>query len=270
MPEWIKIVLLGIVEGITEFLPVSSTGHLIVAAALLDFGNSSDNTFVIFIQFGAVLAVILYYRDDLVTQLRHVHTDVTIQRLWLSILIALVPAVIVGLLFQDWIKQFLFSPFVVAISLIVGGLLFLLAERTAAVKGLPPPREIETITLKQAFIVGIAQMLAIAPGMSRSGTSIVGGMMAGLNRSAATRFSFYLAIPTLGGATLFELAANLHRIQANDLSSLLLGAAISCIVAWASIGWLLRYVSRNSFVWFGYYRIIAGAVILLLLALGWL
>lgn len=262
MIEWIKVVILGIVEGLTEFLPVSSTGHLIVAAALLDFQGSLNGTFEIFIQLGAVVAVIAYYRADLWQQARSIPHDRSTQYFWLAILIAAVPAAGIGFLFQDLIRS-LFRPEIVAVSLIVGGIVFLLVEWR--LRHQPPAESDAPITLRQAAIIGLAQLAALVPGVSRSGASIIGGMLAGLNRPAATRFSFYLAIPVLGGATLYELVSNLDHLNGGDLISLLVGAVVSGVVAWVSISWLLRYVSRNTFQLFGYYRIIVGIIILLLI-----
>lgn len=265
MPDWLKVIILGVVEGITEFLPISSTGHLIVAAALLDFGSALGGTFEIFIQFGAVVAVVLFYRAELWQQARSVTTDAGVRRLWLAIAIAFVPAAAVGLVFGDEIKRALFNPTVVAVALIVGGVIFLLVERSG-IASRARTQEITAITPARALLIGVAQVTALIPGVSRAGASIIGGMLIGLDRSAATRFSFFLAIPTLGVATLYDLIANLDNVQGDDLFNLLLGALVSGIVAWLAIGWLLRFVSRNSFVSFGYYRILAGIVILLLVA----
>lgn len=266
MSDLFKVFILGIVEGITEFLPISSTGHLIVAAALLDFRGATGGTFEIFIQLGAVLAVIWYYRSDLLRQIVTVHRDAGVQRLWLAILIAFIPAAVLGILFKDWIKAALFNPSVVALSLIVGGIIFLVIERRPAAPS--TTQTLNTINWRQAVGIGIAQTTALIPGVSRSGASIIGGMLFGLNRQTATQFSFYLAIPTLGGATLFELVTSLDKLQSDDMVALLIGAAVSGVVAWLSISWLLRYISRNNFVAFGYYRIAAGMIILLLIISG--
>ena len=268
MAEVVKVVILGIIEGVTEFLPVSSTGHLLVVASLLDFHTRLQSTFEIFIQFGAVLAVIFYYRSDLLSQVRQVRTDASIRRLWLNIIVAFIPAGVVGFLFKDWVKTNLVdtssNALIIAIALIIGGVIFLLVERR-------PDQSVRTdtlnkITLKQATLLGIAQVTALIPGVSRSGASIIGGMVGGLSRETATRFSFYLAIPTLGIATLYDLLTNLDQMSSTDVAYLLLGTVVSAIVAWISIGWLLRFVARSSFVPFGYYRIAAGFVIVLLIA----
>ncbi len=266
MIDLLKVVVLGIIEGITEFLPISSTGHLIVAVAILqpNFSEALEGTFEIFIQLGAVIAVIAFYRADLWTQARTITRDRGVQRFWLAIALACVPAALLGFTLRDFIKDVLFSPVVVGISLIIGGVLFILLERRFAQATTPPPTQtLEAITLRQALIIGVAQTLALIPGVSRAAASIFGGMLTGLDRAVATRFSFYLAIPTLGGATVIDLLLSLDEISGDDLLYLAVGAIVSGIVAWIAIGWLLRYISRNTFVSFGYYRIIAGVIILI-------
>lgn len=266
MDEWVKTVVLGLVEGLTEFLPISSTGHLLVTADLLRFSGSAGGTFEIFIQLGAVLAVLGYYARDLYTQARSLPSDPATRRFWLGIAIAFVPAAAIGVAFHDWIKHVLFaSPTVIAWSLIVGGLVFLVVERL-------PQRPVTTdhetkMSLRQALGIGLAQICALVPGVSRSGATIVGGMMAGLDRPTATRFSFYLALPTLGAATLFDLSGSLNQLAPDDVGRLVVGTIVSLIVAWVSIGWLLRYVARHTFVAFGVYRIAAGLAILMLVYL---
>ncbi len=265
MPDWLKVILLGIVEGVTEFLPISSTGHLIVAAAMLDFGGAVEGTFEIFIQIGAVVAVMFYYRAQLLEQVIRFPSDAAIRRFWLCVAIAFVPSGLIGFLFLKQIEAVLFNPTTVALALIVGGIIFLIMERPGV---MPPPRTREAlaITPAQALFIGLAQITALVPGVSRSGSSIIGGMLAGLDRAAATQFSFFLAIPTLGIATVYKLLTSLDQIQPSDLFNLILGAVVAGMVAWASIAWLLRYVARNNFVMFGYYRILAGVIILLLVA----
>lgn len=264
--DWLKILVLGIVEGVTEFLPISSTGHLIVARTLLNYEFGRDGTFEIFIQLGAVIAVLLYYRADLWSQVQRFPSDPGVRRLWGNIVIASVPAGVLALALHDWITDTLFHPLTVALALIVGGVVFLLVERQHTEPEVPVA--LEAITSRQALLIGLAQMTALIPGVSRSGASIIGGMLTGINRETATRFSFYLAIPLLGAATLIELALSLDEIAPNALAQLLFGALVSGIVAWVSIGWLMRYVGSHSFAAFGWYRILAGGLILVLLALG--
>lgn len=263
--DLLKVVVLGIIEGITEFLPISSTGHLIVATAILqpNFSPALTNTFEIFIQLGAVIAVVLYYWRDLWSWLMRARTEPDARRFWIGLMIAVIPAGIVGFLLRDFIKTVLFTPVVVAVALIVGGVILILIERRL---GRQPTsdEEFSALTYRQAALIGAAQVVALIPGVSRSAASIIGGMLVGLQRKDATRFSFYLAIPTLGGATIIDLLLSLDEIQPNDLLYLAVGTITAGIVAWFAIGWLLRYVSRSTFTAFGYYRIVAGLVILAL------
>ena len=264
MLELLKAAILGIVEGLTEFLPISSTGHLIVAADLLNFEGDAAATFEIFIQLGAVLAVLWYYRRDLRAQLRALPTDRATQRFWLNVFIAFLPAAAVGFLLHDWIKSVLFDPAVVAVSLIVGGIVFLLIERKPPVSTV---HDLQGVTARQAAAIGVAQIVSLIPGVSRSGATIVGGFLAGLDRTTAVAFSFYLALPTLGLATLFDLATNLDQLTRDDLILMAVGLVFAFVTALLVIGWLLRYVAGHTFRIFGYYRIIAGALVLLWLAL---
>jgi len=275
LPDWLIAVIAGVVEGVTEFLPISSTGHLIITSDLLQF-DSIEGTFEIFIQIGAVIAVLLFYRAELLLQAQSVlnrnpeknEDKIRTQnsrQLWLGIIIAFIPAAVIGLLLGDWIDELLFNPTTVAIALIVGGVMFIVVE--SFIKGKETEQQsIEDVPLTyvQALLVGFWQVLALIPGMSRSGMSIIGGMLSGLDRQRATQFSFYLAMPTLGAATLYTLIKDLDSISGNDLFLLILGAIVSGIVAWFSIGWLLRYVASNSFIPFGYYRIVVGILILAL------
>ncbi len=267
MPEILKVIILGIIEGLTEFLPISSTGHLIVATALLHFSGTLGGTFEIFIQLGAVVAVMVYFFGEFVQQLRSIRRDPQVRRLWTALVIAFLPAGVIGVLFGETIKAALFNPVVVAITLILGGIVFIVEERAHIAERASTHREGD-ITPKQALVVGLAQTIALIPGISRSGASIVGGMFVGLDRTLATKFSFFLAVLTLGPATLYDLLKNLDHIQSNDMLNLGVGALVSGIVAWFSIRWLLRYVATNSFTAFGYYRIIAGLLILVLAAAG--
>ena len=259
LAELWRVIVLGIVEGITEFLPISSTGHLIVFADFLKFEGSVGGTFEIFIQLGAVLAVVWYYRRDLWRQARAVPSDRTVRRFWLNILIAFLPAAVVGLVLHDWIKAHLFQSTVVALAMIVGGVILLLVDRRE--------HSVSTVSLydvspKQALGVGLAQILALIPGASRSASSIIGGLLSGLDRPTATAFSFYLAIPTLGLATLFELIKSLDQITAGDVLNLALGTAVSFVVSLVVIGWLLRYIAHHNFKPFAVYRIVAGLLVL--------
>jgi undecaprenyl-diphosphatase len=283
----IKSIVLGILEGITEFLPISSTGHLIIGTKLLDFRPELQGTFEIFIQLGAIVAVLIYYSRELYQQARTINYDGQVQRWWLAVIVAAIPFLILGFLLSDTIETFL-RPSVVGVSMIVGGVIIFVSEMyqvrrepdpvplTAAaprpvtlteLESLPSPEE---VTVLQAVVIGFFQLLALIPGMSRSAMTIIGGMFAGLPRPVATRFSFYLAIPVLGTATVYSLIKEIGSINSDDLVLLLIGAVVSGIVAWGVIAWLLRYVARHNFLPFAAYRVIVGIIILLLVAAGML
>ena len=274
-----QIVVLALVQGITEFLPISSTGHLLIASRALRFEGSIGGTFEIFIQLGAVLAVVAYYFRDLWAQTRAVLGSPGEQsglepargrRFWLHVLLAFLPAAVVGLALHHWIKSALFAPGVIAATLVAGGVIFIVLERGRLGRRPPTTDDVLHVSWRQAVAIGGAQLLALVPGVSRSGASIVGGLLAGLDRRTATAFSFYLAIPTLGGATVVDLLQSLSLLGPGDLQRLALGTVVSLVVAWLSIGWLLRYVSRGSFVPFGVYRIVAGAAVAAAVMLRWL
>jgi undecaprenyl-diphosphatase len=259
--------ILGVVEGLTEFLPISSTGHLLIASAVLNFPPAEPAglraTFDIFIQIGAVLAVLIFYWRSLLQQARQIPSDRQTQRFWLNIFIAFLPAAILGLLFLDKIESVLLKPIPVGVALILGGIVFLVVERKPQ-QG--QTHSLEQVTWPQAAAIGVAQVFSLAPGVSRSGASIVGGLLAGLDRVTATTFSFYLFIPTLGMATLYRLfkAVVSHEITLTYLPSLAAATVAAFLVSYLTIRWLLRYVATHSFRAFGVYRIAAGVVIILL------
>ena len=265
MSDALAAILLGILEGLSEFLPISSTGHLIVGVSLLDLPAGLRGSFEIAIQSGAVLALLLHYGRHLWSELWAMRSEARARRFWWGVLIACLPAALIGLLLRDWIKATLFTPSVVALALIAGGIVMLLTERRAqpASAGEEVP-----ISLRQALLIGCIQTLALIPGVSRSAATIIGGMQVGLDRSSATRYSFWLAIPLLGGATLLELVEVADRITTADLGILLTGCVVSAVVAWLAIAWLLRFVSRHSLAPFGWYRILAGLLLLLALQTG--
>lgn len=254
-----QAVLLGIVEGLTEFLPISSTGHLIVFSDLLKFEGSLGGTFEIFIQLGAVLAVVFYYRNDLWQQVRTVPHNRTVQHFWLNLLIAFLPAALVGVLLHDWIKEVLFTPGVVAAALMLGGVIILLVERHDHSVG---TSSVYSVSPRQALGVGVAQIVALIPGAPRAASTIIGGLLSGLDRPTATSFSFYLAIPTLGAATVFDLVTSLDQVSGADVVNLLVGTVVSFLVSLLVIRWLLRYISNHDFKIFGYYRIVVGLVVI--------
>lgn len=250
--------MLGLLEGLTEFLPVSSTGHLIIAADLLDFNGESAQVFEIVIQLGAILGVAWDYRARLaraVTQFR----APTEQRFVLNLFLAFLPAAILGLLFHEQIKTHLFNSFTVAIALIVGGIVILIIERLPLK---PRVSEVDAMRPADAFKIGLAQTLSLFPGVSRAGATIMGGLLAGLTRTAATEFSFFLALPVMLAATIFELSGNFDKMNDHDLVALAIGFVLSFITAMIVVRLFLRYVSNHNFTVFAWYRIVFGLIVL--------
>ncbi len=256
----VKAAIMGIVEGLTEFLPISSTGHLILTASLLNFTGEKAKVFDIAIQTGAIFAVMLVYWQRLRETALGLGSDKKAQRFTLNVAIAFVPAVVLGLLFGKAIKAHLFTPIVVATTFIIGGFIILWAERRRA----PVVRvaSVDEMTPLDALKVGLVQCLAMVPGTSRSGATIIGGMLLGLSRQAATDFSFFLAIPTLIGAGAYSLYKERALLSAADLPLFALGLLFSFIAAWLCVRWLLRYISSHDFVPFAWYRIAFGIVVL--------
>ncbi len=314
----LKAAIMGVVEGLTEFLPISSTGHLILAGALLGMDDDKAKVFDIAIQTGAIFAVIIVYWQRLRDTLLQLPSSAQARRFALNVLIAFLPAVVLGLLFGKAIKAHLFTPAVVASTFILGGFIILWAERRAAAQvtagppqgDVPPlggaepahkgpkgalwlvrairhawrmaaaarrPRGLAVVRIHtvddmgplDALKVGLAQCLAMIPGTSRSGATIIGGMLLGLSRKAATDFSFFLAIPTLVGAGLYSLYKERALLSLADLPVFLVGLVFAFISAYACVRWLLRYIASHSFVPFAWYRIAFGGVVLLTAAMGW-
>jgi undecaprenyl-diphosphatase len=267
--DWLlagKALILGVVEGLTEFLPVSSTGHLIVVGSLLDFNDDYAKTFDVVIQLGAILAVCWEYRRRISSVLTGLPTRPDARRFALNVVIATIPAVVLGLLFEKAIKAALFSPLPVAYALVVGGLVILWAEARQRARGAVPPRvqSVDALSPLDALKVGLAQCFALIPGMSRSGSTIIGGMLFGLERRVATEFSFFLAMPIIFGATAFELFRGWHLLSADALGMFTLGFVAAFVSAFACVRWLLRYIAAHDFTVFAWYRIAFGLLILLL------
>ncbi|MBL0252870.1 MAG: undecaprenyl-diphosphate phosphatase [Polaromonas sp.] len=265
-----KAAVMGVVEGLTEFLPISSTGHLILAGALLGFDDDKAKVFDIAIQTGAIFAVILVYwqkiRDTLVT----LPSSKISQRFALNVLIAFTPAVVLGLLLGKAIKANLFNPVVVASTFIIGGFIILWAEkRQQNNPKLGTITDVDQMTVMDALKVGLVQCFAMIPGTSRSGATIIGGMLLGLSRKAATDFSFYLAIPTLIGAGAYSLYKERALLSMADAPMFGVGLVVSFISAWLCIKWLLKFIATHSFVGFAYYRIVFGVIVLLTAWTGW-
>ena len=265
--DWVNLfyaTILGIVEGLTEFLPVSSTGHLIVVSDFLGFGKSaSADTFVIAIQTGAILAVCWYYRDRILSILTGLKYDNQQQRLVINTLVAFFPAAVMGFLIAAFLKQYLFNPVSVATALILGGVLILCVEHwNLKRKAKPRVREMDDMSWLDALKVGCAQCFAKIPGTSRSGATIIGGLLVGLSRKAATEFSFFLSIPTIMGATTYELWRSHDLLVMDNAPAFLVGTVVSFLSALIVVHWLIRFVSSHDFRVFGWYRIIFGTIIL--------
>jgi undecaprenyl-diphosphatase len=259
----IKATIMGLVEGLTEFLPISSTGHLILAGSLLGFDDDKAKVFDIAIQTGAIFAVILVYWQKIRDTVVALPTEKQARSFALNVFIAFLPAVVLGLLFGKVIKEHLFTPVVVASTFIIGGFIILWAERRQEKNpAVARIQDVDAMTPMDALKVGLVQCFAMIPGTSRSGATIIGGMLLGLSRKAATDFSFYLAIPTLIGAGAYSLYKERALLSVADLPLFGVGLVVSFLSAWLCIRWLLRFISSHSFVGFAYYRIAFGLVVL--------
>ena len=262
-PSLVVALVLGIVEGLTEFLPISSTGHLIVAGSLLDYTGDQAKVFEIVIQAGAILAVCWEFRARLARALRGLASDRVQQRFAVNVAVAFIPAAVLGLVFSKAIKARLFAPVPVALAFIVGAFVILWVERRQRrAPGVVRIDSVDDMRWTDALKIGCAQALALVPGTSRSGATIIGGMLFGLSRSAATEFSFFLAIPTLFAACGYEMVKNRALLSATDLPAFGVGFAAAFVSAFVCVRWLIRYVSHHDFVPFAWYRIAFGAVIL--------
>jgi undecaprenyl-diphosphatase len=261
-----KAAVMGGVEGLTEFLPVSSTGHLILVGSLLGFTDEKSKVFDIAIQTGAILAVIIVYWQRLRDTAAGLAGDDRARRFVLNVAVAFLPAVVLGLLFGKAIKAHLFTPVVVASAFIVGGFVILWAERISTTARI---HSVDAMTPLDGLKVGLMQCLAMIPGTSRSGATIIGGMLLGLDRKVATEFSFYLAIPTLIGAGVYSLYKERALLSAADLPLFAVGLLFSFVSAWLCVRWLLRYIASHTFVPFAWYRIAFGVAVLLTSYAGW-
>ncbi len=265
--DWIltcKALILGIVEGLTEFLPVSSTGHLIVAGHLLKFNAPQAKTFDVVIQLGAILAVCWEFRRRIGNVIAGLPARPDARRFALNVIVATIPAIVLGLLFEKAIKAALFSPVPVAFALAAGGIVILWVEARQRNRGDVPARvqSIDDLRPVDALKVGLAQCFALIPGMSRSGSTIIGGMLFGLDRRVATEFSFFLAIPIMFGATFYELYKDWNALTVDALGMFSVGFVAAFISAFACVRWLLRYIASHDFTAFAWYRIGFGLLIL--------
>jgi undecaprenyl-diphosphatase len=250
MKNLLDALILGIVEGLTEFLPISSTGHLILAGDLLDFAHPGRDVFYVAIQTGAMLAVIWEYRA------RFLRAD---PQLWLNLAVAFLPAALLGLAFGSLIKSYLFKPVPVALAFVIGGVIILWVDKE---KEQSRVSSTQAMTWLDALKVGFAQCFALIPGTSRSGATIIGGMLFGLSRRAATEFSFFLAVPTLIAAGAYDTWKHRRLLSADDLGMWAVGLVVSFASAFVVIRWLIRYVASHDFRWFAWYRIVFGIVVL--------
>lgn len=263
----IQAVILGIVEGLTEFLPISSTGHQIIVADLLDFSGDRFNAFNIIIQLGAILAVVWEFRGKIFEVVKGLPTQRKAQRFTVNLLIAFMPAVVLGVIFADVIHHYLFNPITVATALVVGGVIMLWAERRVHEVH---AETVDDITWKDALKVGLAQCLAMIPGTSRSGSTIIGGLLFGLSRKTATEFSFFLAMPTMVGAAVYSGYKYRELFQPADLPVFVIGFVTSFIFAMIAVKGLLKFIASHSYAAFAWYRIAFGLLILATWQFGWI
>ncbi|BBP82485.1 undecaprenyl-diphosphatase [Pseudomonas sp. Pc102] len=254
-----QALILGVVEGLTEFLPISSTGHQIIVADLIGFGGERFQAFNIIIQLGAILAVVWEYRRKIFDVVVGLPRERSAQRFTGNLLVAFFPAVILGVAFADLIHHYLFNPITVATALVIGGVIMLWAERR---DHLIQAETVDDMNWKQALKVGLAQCLALVPGTSRSGATIIGGLLFGLSRKAATEFSFFLAMPTMVGAAVYSGYKYRHLFQPSDLPVFALGFVVSFIFAMIAVRALLKFIGNHSYAAFAWYRIGFGLLIL--------
>jgi undecaprenyl-diphosphatase len=270
--EWmvlVKAAVMGVVEGLTEFLPISSTGHLILAASLLDFTGPMVKVFEVAIQTGAMLAVIVEYRRRFADTLSGITSQPVAQRFARNVLIAFCPAVVMGLAFGSLIKKHLFHPVPVALAFIVGGVIILWVERLQRGQLTARVDSVDDMSAIDALKVGLVQCLALIPGTSRSGATIIGAMVFGFSRKAAAEFSFFLAVPTLIGAGVYSVWKDRDALSLSDWPAFAVGTVFAFFSAWLCIRWLIRFVSSHDFTAFAWYRIVFGGLVLLSSYAGW-
>jgi undecaprenyl-diphosphatase len=265
----IKAAVMGVVEGLTEFLPISSTGHLILAASLLDFTGPMVKVFEVAIQTGAMLAVIVEYRRRFADTLSGIASQPVAQRFARNVLIAFCPAVVMGLAFGSLIKKHLFHPVPVALAFIVGGVIILWVERLQRGRSASRVESVDDMSAIDALKVGLVQCLALIPGTSRSGATIIGAMVFGFSRKAAAEFSFFLAVPTLIGAGVYSVWKDRDALSLSDWPAFAVGTVFAFFSAWLCIRWLIRFVSSHDFTAFAWYRIVFGGLVLLSSTTGW-
>lgn len=263
MSEWMKAILLGLVEGLTEFIPVSSTGHLIVTGDLLQFKGDAASTFEVFIQLGAILAVVLLYKERFIGLLDFKKKEgLSGMNGLLLLAITTTPALIFGFFVHSYIKTYLFNPFTVALGLGVGGFIMIVAEYKLP---LPKIKKVDDLKPRDALLVGLFQCLAMWPGVSRSGATIVGGMLVGIERKTAAEYSFLAAVPVMCAATIYDLYKSRAFLSSSDIPIFLIGFVVSFISAWFAIRFFIRILGKYTLKPFGWYRIGIAALILIFL-----
>jgi len=258
---FIKAIILGIIEGLTEFIPVSSTAHLIISSYIIEFESVRNNVFEIAIQIGAILAICVVYKNKIIETIFKINQPKA-QKFSLNLILAFIPSVILGVAFHEYIKSNFFTNFSIALALIFGGLIMIFVER---IKHSNDVDNIDKINYRTSLIIGLCQCLAMIPGVSRSGATIIGAMCCGLDRKSATEFSFYLAIPTISSACIYDIYKNFSILSFNDFELIAVGCIASFISAILVIKWFIKFVSKYSFIGFGFYRILLGFLILFFL-----
>lgn len=262
LADLFKAIFLGIIEGLTEFIPVSSTAHLLISSYLIDFQTIKNSLFEIVIQFGAILAICVIYRQKIFSLIFNLKQK-SEQKFALNLALAFLPAAVLGALLHGFIKQFLFSNLVIALALIIGGVVMILVERKPRAARV---LELENISPLTSFKIGLCQSLAMIPGISRSGATIIGGLLLGLNRKTATEFSFFLAIPTIAAASFYDLLKNSGELTGANIELIVAGLLSAFFSAILVIKWFINFVSKHNFISFGIYRILVGILILLFIS----
>lgn len=263
--SFFKAMIMGLIEGITEFIPVSSTAHLLIASYLINFNSIKNQLFEIVIQFGAILAITIVYRHKIFDIIKNIRSNSTDQKFLLNIIIAFLPAILFGALFHKFIKLYFFNPLVIALSMLIGGFIILIVEKFYQ-KNISQNKEMKEINIKSSLLIGLFQCLAMIPGVSRSGATIIGAMFLGVSRAKATEFSFFLAIPTIFSASIFDLYKNHQDLTLENIELIIFGSVIAFLSSLIVIKWLISFVAKNNFLIFATYRIIIGALILLIIS----
>ena len=263
--SFFKAMIMGLIEGITEFIPVSSTAHLLIASYLINFNSIKNQLFEIVIQFGAILAITIVYRHKIFDIIKNIRSNSTNQKFLLNIIIAFLPAILLGALFHKFIKLYFFNPLVIGLSMLIGGFIILIVEKFYQ-KNISQNKEMKEINIKSSLLIGLFQCLAMIPGVSRSGATIIGAMFLGVSRAKATEFSFFLAIPTIFSASIFDLYKNYQGLTLENIELIIFGSVIAFLSSLVVIKWLISFVAKNNFLIFATYRIIIGALILLIIS----